>query len=73
MSLLAVPDIVQDVASKGICLIYDNSKSEELLSALVDQLLSGRRHAVQVDSDTKLFEEGQLGKAPTGLALPVNF
>ncbi|XP_018321144.1 proteasome adapter and scaffold protein ECM29 [Agrilus planipennis] len=59
-------DIVQDVASKGICLIYDISKSEELLNSLVDQLMMGRRQAMQVTSDTKLFEEGQLGKTPTG-------
>lgn len=59
-------DIVQDVASKGLCLVYDISKSEELLAALVEQLTSGRRQAVQVTSDTKLFEEGQLGTDPTG-------
>ncbi|XP_065156025.1 proteasome adapter and scaffold protein ECM29-like [Atheta coriaria] len=67
MDLLAVnSDIVQDVASKGLCLIYDYTKSEELLTALVDQLTSGRRQAVQVSNDTKLFDEGQLGKSPTG-------
>ncbi|KAB0794456.1 hypothetical protein PPYR_11295 [Photinus pyralis] len=59
-------DIVQDVASKGLCLVYDNSKSEELLNALVKQLTGGRRHVAQVSSDSKIFEEGQLGKAPTG-------
>lgn len=67
MNLLAENnDIVQDVASKGLCLIYDHSKSEELLNSLVDQLTSGRRQVAQVDSDTKLFEEGQLGQTPTG-------
>lgn len=59
-------DIVQDVASKGLCLVYDYSQSEDLLNSLVDQLTSGRRQAVQVNSDTKLFEDGQLGKSPTG-------
>lgn len=46
--------------------MYDNSKSEELLTILVNQLTSGRRKVAQVASDTKLFEEGELGKAPTG-------
>lgn len=67
MQLLAESnDVVQDVASKGLCLIYDHSKSEDLLTALMDQLSAGRRQVVQVDDNTKLFEEGQLGKAPTG-------
>lgn len=70
MDLLAENnDIVQDVASKGLCLVYDYSKSEDLLVSLVDQLTSGRRTAVQVTSTTKLFEEGELGKAPTGYAV----
>lgn len=47
-------------------MVYDISKSEELLSALVEQLTSGRREAIKVTSDTKLFEEGQLGKDPSG-------
>lgn len=59
-------DIVQDVASKGLCLVYESSKSEELLSSLVDQLTSGYKMATTVTDDTKLFEEGELGKSPTG-------
>lgn len=67
MDLLAENnDIVQDVASKGLCLVYDYSKSEDLLLSLVEQLTSGRRAAIHVTSSTKLFEEGELGKAPTG-------
>ncbi|KAJ8933932.1 hypothetical protein NQ314_013688 [Rhamnusium bicolor] len=58
--------IVQDAASKALCVIYDNYKSEELLQTLVKQLTSGTRQVTQVTSDTKLFEEGQLGAAPTG-------
>lgn len=57
---------MQDVASKGLCLVYDISKSEELLAALVDQLTTGRRQAVQVTGETKLFEDGQLGSDPSG-------
>lgn len=61
-----VVDIVQDAASKGLCVVYDTYKSEELLTALVKQLTSGTRQVTQVTDDTKLFEEGQLGAAPTG-------
>ncbi|XP_066149370.1 proteasome adapter and scaffold protein ECM29 [Euwallacea fornicatus] len=59
-------DIVQDVASKGLCLIYDYSKSSDLLTTLVNQLTSGTRNVTQVTSDTKLFQEGQLGSTPSG-------
>lgn len=61
-----LPDIVQDAASKGLCVIYDTFKSEDLLKALVKQLTTGTSKVSQVTSDTKIFEEGQLGKAPTG-------
>ncbi|KAK9876967.1 hypothetical protein WA026_015999 [Henosepilachna vigintioctopunctata] len=67
MGLLAENnDIIQDVAAKALCVFYDTYKSEELLSALVKQLTSGARQVQQVSSDTKLFDEGQLGSSPTG-------
>jgi proteasome component ECM29 len=62
-------DIVQDVASKGLGLVYecgDEESRSRLVSQLVDQLTSGRRSVAQVTGDTKLFEEGALGKSPTG-------
>ena len=62
-------DIVQDVASKGLGLVYDCGDEESrrrLVNQLLDQLASGRRTVAQVTSDTKLFEEGALGKTPTG-------
>lgn len=62
-------DIVVDVASKGLSLVFDSSDSglaTALLDQLVNQLQSGRKSVVQVTSDTKLFEEGELGTAPTG-------
>ncbi|KAL1514253.1 hypothetical protein ABEB36_003540 [Hypothenemus hampei] len=59
-------DIVQDVASKGLCVIYDSFKSEDLLTALVNQLTLGTRNVTQVTSDTKIFQEGQLGSTPSG-------
>ncbi|CAB3243794.1 unnamed protein product [Arctia plantaginis] len=62
-------DIVQDVASKGLSLVYQNSEEsqkQELVAQIIDQLTSGKRSVAQVTEDTKIFEEGQLGKAPTG-------
>ncbi|XP_069674508.1 proteasome adapter and scaffold protein ECM29 isoform X2 [Periplaneta americana] len=62
-------DIVQDVASKGLGLVYECGDEEcrnRLVSELLEQLTSGRRSVAQVTSDTKLFEEGALGKSPTG-------
>lgn len=57
------------MASKGLALVYENTTEEnkkELVSGLLDQLLTGRREVQKVSSDTKLFEEGQLGISPTG-------
>ncbi|CAH2107601.1 unnamed protein product [Euphydryas editha] len=62
-------DIVQDVASKGLSLVYQNSDESQkkaLVSEIIEQLTSGKRSVAQVTEDTKIFEEGQLGKAPTG-------
>ncbi|XP_026485739.2 proteasome-associated protein ECM29 homolog [Vanessa tameamea] len=62
-------DIVQDVASKGLSLVYQNSDESQkkaLVAEIIDQLTSGKRAVSQVTEDTKLFEEGQLGTAPTG-------
>jgi proteasome component ECM29 len=62
-------DIVQDVASKGLGLVYDcgdEQSRSRLVSQLLNQLTSGRRSVAQVTSDTKLFEEGALGKSPAG-------
>lgn len=62
-------DIVQDVASKGLSLVYQNSEEsqkQDLVAQIIEQLTSGKRSVAQVTEDTKIFEEGQLGKAPTG-------
>ncbi|XP_043596940.1 proteasome adapter and scaffold protein ECM29 isoform X1 [Bombus pyrosoma] len=61
-------DIVQDMAAKGLSLIHINSSKEQkelLVSSILDQFTQGRKSVQQVTSDTKLFEEGQLGKSPT--------
>ncbi|CAH0749868.1 unnamed protein product [Diatraea saccharalis] len=62
-------EIVQDVASKGLSLVYQNSdesQKQALVGQIIEQLTSGKRAVAQVTEDTKVFEEGQLGKAPTG-------
>ncbi|CAH4007387.1 unnamed protein product [Pieris brassicae] len=62
-------DIVQDVASKGLSLVYQNSdegQKQALVGEIIEQLTSGKRSVAQVTDDTKIFEEGQLGTAPTG-------
>ncbi|XP_048484818.1 proteasome adapter and scaffold protein ECM29 isoform X3 [Plutella xylostella] len=62
-------EVVQDVASKGLSLVYQNSAESQkraLLDQIIEQLTSGKRSVAQVTDDTKIFEEGQLGKAPTG-------
>ncbi|KAG7212048.1 hypothetical protein KM043_012404 [Ampulex compressa] len=62
-------DIVQDIAAKGLGLVHVNSKKEDqdqLVSSILNQFTQGRRTVQQVTPDTKLFEEGQLGKSPTG-------
>ncbi|XP_029040341.2 proteasome adapter and scaffold protein ECM29 isoform X1 [Osmia bicornis bicornis] len=61
-------DIVQDIAAKGLSLIHVNSNKEEresLVSSILAQFTQGRRSVQEVTPDTKLFEEGQLGKSPT--------
>ncbi|XP_041976007.1 proteasome-associated protein ECM29 homolog [Aricia agestis] len=62
-------DIVQDVASKGLSLVYQNSAAsskQALVDQIIEQLTSGKRSVAKVTEDTKIFEEGQLGTAPTG-------
>lgn len=67
--MLLFVDFVQDVASRGLGLVYnlaDPNDQTDLATSLLDQLLGGRRQVNQVNDDTQLFEEGQLGKTPTG-------
>ena len=61
-------EIIQDAASKGVGLVYDSSSEEqkhELVQILL-QTLGGKPNVTKVTEDTKVFEEGQLGKAPGG-------
>ena len=63
-------DLVQDAASKGVAIVYDNcseDQREELVSSLLDSLLGKKPSEVKkVNEDTKVFQEGELGKIPEG-------
>jgi proteasome component ECM29 len=63
-------DLIQDVASKGIGLLYDlgdDTMRERLIGSLVTVLSEGRKVAAQsVTNDTVLFDESALGSTPTG-------
>lgn len=63
-------ELVQDVASRGLGIIFSMSSESdqtELSNLLLEQLTDGNKGKVrQVESDSVLFEEGVLGKAPTG-------
>jgi proteasome component ECM29 len=70
MSLLAEGgDLVQDVASKGLGLVFECCTVEQqnlLAGELVGSLTTDRRPAMQVSKDTKIFEEGSLEANPSG-------
>lgn len=60
---------MQDVASRGLGLVFelsDQNNQSNLANSLLNQLLGGKREVKKVTADTKLFEEGVLGKTPTG-------
>ncbi|KAH8348771.1 hypothetical protein KR084_010854, partial [Drosophila pseudotakahashii] len=62
-------EFVQDVASRGLGLVYslsDSGSQTDLANSLLDQLIGGKRKVNQVSGDTELFAEGMLGKTPTG-------
>ncbi|CAD7011930.1 unnamed protein product [Ceratitis capitata] len=62
-------EFVQDVASRGLGLVYtlsDADSQNDLANSLLDQLIGGKRQVNKVSEDTELFAEGMLGKTPTG-------
>lgn len=63
-------ELVQDVASRGLGLIFsisNESDQSELSNLLLEQLSEGNKGKVnKVAEDTVMFEEGVLGKTPTG-------
>lgn len=57
------------MASRGLGLVHELSPAQgqsDLAHTLLNQMLGGKRQVMQVNEDTKLFEEGVLGKTPTG-------
>uniref|UniRef100_A0A182UG40 Proteasome adapter and scaffold protein ECM29 HEAT-repeat domain-containing protein n=1 Tax=Anopheles melas TaxID=34690 RepID=A0A182UG40_9DIPT len=46
--------------------LSENEDQEAMSNLLLDQLIGGRRQVQKVVEDTKLFEEGVLGKTPMG-------
>ncbi|MFT7807466.1 proteasome-associated protein ECM29 homolog [Arapaima gigas] len=73
VSVLSDPDeLSQDVASKGLGLVYElgtEQDQQELVSTLVETLMTGKRTKHAVSEDTEVFQEGSLGKAPDGQGL----
>eukprot|EP00210_Caulerpa_lentillifera_P004901 g4677.t1 len=64
-------DITQEMASRGVSLIYslgDESTKQTLLNGLTSVLSDPSKQGtkVKVEQDTKLFEEGQFGQVPGG-------
>ena len=63
-------DLVQDAASKGVAIVYEacsEDQREEMVSNLLDTLLGKKPSEVKkVNEDTKVFQEGELGKMPEG-------
>jgi len=70
MSLLAdSDDLTQDIASKGLGVVYENcgkEQKDQLVSVLIDTLTTGTKRKTEVTGDTQVFQEGQLGKTPDG-------
>ena len=62
-------DLVQDAASKGLGLVYENC-SEDLRDKMVQSLLStlmeGQKTVGTVTQDTQLFGDKEMGRTPTG-------
>ncbi|XP_066988430.1 proteasome adapter and scaffold protein ECM29 [Macrobrachium rosenbergii] len=62
-------DLVQDAASKGLGVVYEccsEATRQSMVEGLVQTLTEGKRTIQNVTQDTKIFQEGELGKAPSG-------
>uniref|UniRef100_A0A4W6G9H2 Ecm29 proteasome adaptor and scaffold n=1 Tax=Lates calcarifer TaxID=8187 RepID=A0A4W6G9H2_LATCA len=73
ISVLSEPDeLSQDVASKGLGLVYEmggENDQHELVSTLVETLMTGKRVKHAVSEDTEVFQGEGLGKTPDGHGL----
>ena len=62
-------DLVQDAASKGLGLVYENCSEDlrdRMVQSLVSNLLDGQKTVGTVTKDTKLFDPNEMGRTPTG-------
>ncbi|KAG0293348.1 hypothetical protein BGZ98_002211, partial [Dissophora globulifera] len=65
-------ELTQEVASKGIGLVYelgDQSIRSQLVGSLVGMFGEGRKAAPKITGDTELFSGDALGQAPDGSSL----
>ncbi|KAM7008757.1 proteasome adapter and scaffold protein ECM29 [Tautogolabrus adspersus] len=73
ISVLSDPDeLSQDVASKGLGLVYEmggEGDQQKLVSTLVETLMTGKRVKHAVSEDTEVFQGEGLGKTPDGHGL----
>ncbi|XP_078427300.1 proteasome adapter and scaffold protein ECM29 [Cetorhinus maximus] len=73
ISILSENDeLSQDVASKGLGLVYElgsEQDQQELVSILVETLMTGKRIKQDLSEDTELFQGNAMGKTPDGQGL----
>ncbi|XP_061591425.1 proteasome adapter and scaffold protein ECM29 [Cololabis saira] len=73
ISVLSESDeLSQDAASKGLGLVYEmggEGDQQELVSTLVETLMTGKRVRHAVSEDTEVFQGEGLGKTPDGHSL----
>ncbi|XP_040217375.1 proteasome adapter and scaffold protein ECM29 isoform X2 [Rana temporaria] len=65
-------ELSQDVASKGLGLVYElgtEQDQQELVSILVDTLMTGKRAKHEISGDTEVFQGTSIGKTPDGQGL----
>ncbi|XP_062985256.1 proteasome adapter and scaffold protein ECM29 isoform X2 [Elgaria multicarinata webbii] len=73
VSILSESDeLSQDVASKGLGLVYElgnEQDQQELVTTLVETLMTGKRIKHEVTGETVMFQGSGLGKTPDGQGL----
>uniref|UniRef100_A0A4W3HWX3 Ecm29 proteasome adaptor and scaffold n=1 Tax=Callorhinchus milii TaxID=7868 RepID=A0A4W3HWX3_CALMI len=65
-------ELSQDVASKGLGLVYELGSEQdqrELVSILVETLMTGKRTKQRLTEETEVFQGTSLGKTPDGQGL----
>ncbi len=62
-------ELIQDAASKGLGLVYEccsEDLREKMVQSLLSTLMEGQRGVKNVSKDTKIFENNEVGRTPTG-------